>query len=518
MPDRPNQHGAAQTRTLWRRDLTTQVRATRLSHALVIIGAAFVICTGGFLGRALGEPSDVGWLLFQASFSVALGVLSWVTPRATAAILRNDCEGDAWDLLLMSPVTPARLLWAKFLAIGTWVGSYWLALLPIFALPFVFGGISVHEVCGAVLSLAALAVLMIALSLAMSSPRSTRRGLWAPAWVVPGACLAVYLGGGIGLSIVHHHTWPEIPSGAPLWLPTAWYRVVFDARAAANLVYAPLATYGLLLWLLVEIALVRFSEGRDFYAGGLRRWYIATLPWLLGLMWVPRFGFDESTQWIVAALACIAVTAHATFWLLVLAGEVVRPGPRRLRSSRSSGGVFKYLLAPGLDRGLKSMRIATALGLGALPAAEFLSSTPTIPEDVAGKIGPWIVLSTALHCIAFITFLFGLTRWLRVSGKAPRLTRYMVLGSSLAVIFVPLAVAGVADAFLKPGTDWLLLASPSPGFAFFIAERLVAGDSVDKLVGPACFAVFLWTALGVRLLWRTPPTPLPQSVASGTST
>jgi hypothetical protein len=468
---------------IWKRELRYLLRqsSTARTLGLATLVANLVVCGVADLGRGSEEPAEIGWVTFQAAFTVAYLVVVWVGPRAAAAVVAGEGARGGWDLLSLSPLSTRAVARGKFLAALTHVSLYLTVLAPTFALPCLFGGVSLLEILFGYVLLYVFAAIVVSIALAISSYNTAdRRTRFPSAPTIMALGAVVYLGGGVGLSLVANQAWFEIPSGFPLWLPTAWYRVAFDFRALTTLVYAPAAIVSMTTWFFYEVTVLNLSVPKEHQPPGLRRWFVVTLPGLVALFLVPcSWLVEPHLRWMGYALACTGISWHVAVCLYLFA--LAPPG------ARSSTGLT-YLGA------------CTGLGLLTILATAWLDSVTSRSHFPASQL--WCIASVAAYGFAFTVFLLGFTRHLRVRGRSPAQTRRALLGACFGTTVAPILTAACAQLLLDPGFNVVWLAAPSPGYAFVVADQILSGHADERLLLAAAIAVCLWFLLGLGL-WFT---------------
>lgn len=132
-----------------RRELRTQLRGGR-AGVLLSLFVGLLLLTLLLLYRAMpgranfGAPlatAEIGQALFIGLVLAMQTLIVFLAPAATLDVISREHEHDTLDMLLVSPLSPAGLLWGKLLGALAFVGLLLFASLPLFALVLVFGGI-----------------------------------------------------------------------------------------------------------------------------------------------------------------------------------------------------------------------------------------------------------------------------------------------------------------------------------------------------------------------------------------
>ena len=155
--------------------------------------------------------------IFHTFFSLAFAVVTWVGPAVAANTIAGERSGRTWEALQLTSLTPRSLARGKFLAAYTYICLYIVMLVPVGALPFLFGGVTATKV------LIAFALLFVVAVLAVAFGLSIQREVLEPGrshhrHVAGGAAssLVAYGGGGVGLSMRRTRQWPGVPPGRRL--------------------------------------------------------------------------------------------------------------------------------------------------------------------------------------------------------------------------------------------------------------------------------------------------------------
>ncbi len=119
-------------------------------------------------GAVIGQSTFIG-LMF-----LALVVICVLAPSLTAGAISGEYERKTMDLLLATPLSPFSILFGKLAAALSYIVLVLVASIPLVSLAFVFGGVTLSDLLGAlvVLFLFAVAFCMIALFLSALFRRS----------------------------------------------------------------------------------------------------------------------------------------------------------------------------------------------------------------------------------------------------------------------------------------------------------------------------------------------------------
>ena len=159
---------------LVRRELCTRMRSLRTP----IIIAVFLVVVGvaGYLSYA-GNPatssdprfaSQAGTHLFRALALTVLLLVVLITPAITASTVSGERERQTLDLLLCTPLRSRSIVLGKLASSLLFPALLLVSTLPLFALVFFLGGVTVAHVLVVVLVVAVTAVLVATIGLFLS--------------------------------------------------------------------------------------------------------------------------------------------------------------------------------------------------------------------------------------------------------------------------------------------------------------------------------------------------------------
>jgi len=133
---------------VWMRELKQAARLQRTPIILAVVTAmmTLLICSVGGVASTTSEPAKVGVGIFHTFFSLAFAVVTWVGPAVAANTIAGERSGRTWEALQLTSLTPRSIARGKFLAAFTYISLYVVMLVPVGALPFLFGGVTASEV------------------------------------------------------------------------------------------------------------------------------------------------------------------------------------------------------------------------------------------------------------------------------------------------------------------------------------------------------------------------------------
>ena len=156
---------------IWARELQQSIRRGHTPAALMLVtgGAALLITAIGGTVGVFRSPASTGAVIYQTFFSIAFFIVLLLGPALAANAIVSEREGRTWEAVLLTGMSPTEIARGKFLSSLTAIGLYIVALAPVGAVCFLFGGVTALDVVLAFAYLFAFAALSVAFGLAVSS-------------------------------------------------------------------------------------------------------------------------------------------------------------------------------------------------------------------------------------------------------------------------------------------------------------------------------------------------------------
>jgi len=417
--------------------------------------------------------------------------VTWFGPAVAANTVAGERSGRTWEALQLTGLGARRIARGKFLAAYTYICLYVVMLVPVGALPFLFGGVTATEVLLAFLILFAIAALSVAFGLAVSAKfQSPAAAIIVTLLVALPVSLGVYGGAGISLSYFAHDEWAGVPGGPPVWLPTAYVRADFGLPYCVFLILLPALGALIPAWLFYESAVANMGSPSDDRSTRLRVWFLTTMP-ALALSSALVSWHSRDIAWVYASAGLI--WTFGCFGAFLFSSEPLAPSQRVLADWQRRGtSALARSLGPGILRACLLLFVLTAGGLVENAALGVLNSKSSAQGDG--------VLAFHGYALAFFGFVVGFTAWARAraaNAGTPRL----LLASALFFAFVgPWIAMAVAGVITSQHDRAMLMASPSPSFAATMAQAASSSAPDAGLIlatGSACAAA--WALIGVGL-------------------
>jgi hypothetical protein len=268
-------------------------------------------------------------------------------------------------------------------------------------------------------------------------------------------------------------------------------RADFDLTYLVALVLLPVLGAGIPGWLFYEVTIANMAAPSDDRSTRLRIWILVTTPILALAM--TAFGLSRGkAEWFLAAIS--VCWFHAIFLAFLIAGEPLGPSARiEVHWQRSRVGKLRRALGPGIGRAALMTAPLAVLALG-LPFLVGLASATTRDDRLA-------LAALAAYAAGFTLFCLGFASWARARASGASVPR-VLLGSALFVAllgpYVAMAIGGI---FAESSSHMLLVAAPSPAFAFAVVDRMYSPGGDAELYAAAGGAAALgWGLTGLGLL------------------
>ena len=503
-PKRSLRERLGEPNPIWMREMRQALRLGRtpwILLALTLTISLFLCAVGGIASSDRTNPAKVGNGLFQAFFSIAYMVVVVVGPAVAANGIAAEREGRTWEAVLLAGLDARALTRGKFLAAYTTLSLYIVTLAPVGALSFLFGGVTATEVVTAFVFLFLVAALAVAFGLAVSSLMQSLRGA-----LVTTLALAVMIGPflylvfGLGGSSVVHSIWQDVDRESPIWLPSALTRAQFGIRYLMVLVFVPLVLIAVPARFLYAVTVANLTHETDDQSTGLKRWFVFSAPAVFALAGVPVVLTERLSSDVPVAVVC-CVFLYGLFCAFLFASDPIGPSRRvRVHWLRRKASFLTRFMGPGLPKTsvlVMLVTVSTVAAIGIVCATLLATGRP-------GTYAFHVFLVTSYAC-AFLLFVIGMLAMLRATGTSPWVTRVVAFGIIFLVSAAPWVVAAIGGALSSTGEKgWLMVASPSPFYVFYMIDRSHVYTSTTDWssisVGFVCEAG--WSLLGLLLLWR----------------
>ncbi|MGE0709723.1 MAG: ABC transporter permease [Planctomycetota bacterium] len=226
------------------------------------------------------DASLVGRAAFRGFVAVELALVVLVFPAFSCASIVEERAGKRFDLLVTTRLTPEAIARGKLLAALIYGTTFLSGTLPLVAVTFLFGGVSVGQIALFYTSLAILALVVTAFGLMISAlAQSTARAVVGTFVSLPAVLLVV----GAPLAWLWLGPFLYGPlEGSAEWLARRDALLRADAPDLLLLTLAPLLWVALWVWLFMTVAANGVRPESSDRATSLRLWFLSTWIALLG--------------------------------------------------------------------------------------------------------------------------------------------------------------------------------------------------------------------------------------------
>lgn len=163
--------------------LTTWVVLLGLFTYLIYLGARSVVGSGFGVGALFGA-GFIGSFTFEAITILLVTAVVLLVPGIAAPAIISERERQTFHLLQVTQMTPIGLVVGKFSASIAYVLVLLCAVIPVAAIPLLFGGVRFGDVLAAVAMLMVTSVMLAAVSIWMSSRAASTRGAVALSYLI----------------------------------------------------------------------------------------------------------------------------------------------------------------------------------------------------------------------------------------------------------------------------------------------------------------------------------------------
>jgi len=494
------------------RELRQSLRLPRLPWticAIVALVGLGMLSIGSIQSQV--RPATLGIHLFSGFISILLLYVALVGPATAAGAIASEREGKTLEPLLLTSLAPRDIARGKFLAAYGTIGLQILAMMPLAAIPLLFGGVTAGELLVSFVFVAALAAVSVAFGLAVASRAQTLRSALAVSILLPAAAaplgfLASYLAGN---AIIRRAHW-SIPE-SPTWWANAYTSVPFGLDYVVWLIVWPLVLLVLPFWLFTALTGANLAGPNDDRSSGLKRWFVGACVAISSAVFLTTFRVEAADSVSVATFGLVLVS----FLLLLMAVlNVGEPNTAsrlvRARWTRLGTGPIGRMLGPGLVRGAVLQILFGAIALCACYAGGVLASSAAGLRKVIGVATTTTAHATVSQALAIVLvyalmfdiFLVGLGCFLRTKKVEASVAtaRAWVIAIAVVALIVPWILSTLFGSFGSEKTA-RLIAAPSPGYAFFAFDKELTrpGDTSDFTIA-ALGAALAWGAAGLVLL------------------
>jgi len=159
------------------KELRSRMRGGRafatLTGVLILLGIfsftlyRVAIVASNYAGTPMSP--QVGQILFAGLAFLELMIICAIVPAVTAGAISGEKEGQTYEMLLTTPLSPASILWGKLISALSYIFILIFASVPLSSLVSTFGGVAVRDMLKAIVILGVVTLLLGVIGLFVSS-------------------------------------------------------------------------------------------------------------------------------------------------------------------------------------------------------------------------------------------------------------------------------------------------------------------------------------------------------------
>ncbi len=475
------------------------------------VGAVAIMVLMGSAAVSEGDtaPAEVGRAIFHLFFCTLAVVLTFAAPSQAASAFTLEKETKTWESLLLSGMSPTRVVFGKFVAIYGSILLVVIAVAPVIGVAFLFGGVSPVAVAVGFYWLLGCVAIAVSFGIAVSVRLDSTRASVALTILIFVPLATMWSGMIVALGEVARSEWGT-PFDGPIWFGPAFAERTGELDAWLLLLGLPTFFFAMVSWLNLSGAVAGIDAPGVDRSSGLKRWSIfaafGTVATVVGLTTLMTDADDASAVLIV--FGGLALAFVFTTIALVFANEP--PLPPRLGAPTNALRKLLYdVLGPGAGPTLRFTFVVLAASIGSMGAisvamryARFPMSSEHLPADIGAfliTLGGIAVLSALAATAAFL-------RSLLRNGAAARLLAVVIF---VGVTFASMVGAAVVNPRVIDRLDHYVppLVALSPIGPVVLAARSLShvviseeeiGTGLSACVVYGGLALALWLAVEVR--------------------
>ena len=112
---------------------------------------------------------QIGQTLFTALAVLEMLMICMITPAVTAGAISSEHEKLTYEMLLTTPMKPARILWGKLFSALSYIFLLVFAAIPLASLVFIYGGVAPRDMFKALTILVSTAIMLGTIGIFMST-------------------------------------------------------------------------------------------------------------------------------------------------------------------------------------------------------------------------------------------------------------------------------------------------------------------------------------------------------------
>lgn len=431
-----------------------------------------VFTTGALEANQGGLPASVGRTLFHLFFIIATLVLGIVAPSQSATSLTSEKEQKTLESIILTGLSPWRILWGKFAGSVASMFLVLVAFLPVAGIVLLFGGISPYHILLGYLFLLLLLAPSSGFGVAISAHLSSSRvatiisSLTSVFFTIVLLIVLTDIGDG-------HSFRSGGGMGGPFFFIDLILQQSFDILTVSYVSVIAIALSGFPTWFYLASALAALRPPSYNPIFPLKVWSVALSLCAILVVVVTSFGSYRMNYVALEETGLRAMTWWGILLVLFSLIFINEPTLARTHTDREHPSLFRKVLAffgPGAAPTLRFAVALITLSTAALAASIITIWAMLIPETLrADSFVPCIlVLSTGYIASAVTLVCFGVLLRI-VTGKGV-IARLLVIGGLALAVFVPIFVLALSG--YTSSSDIPSVAQVSPILPILLVQRI----------------------------------------------
>lgn len=470
------------------------------------IGLVAIVVLMGSAGVSEGNtaPAEVGRAIFHLFFSTLAVVLLFAAPSQAASAFTLEKETKTWESLLLSGMSPTRVVLGKFFAIYGSILLVVIAVAPVIGVAFLFGGVSPVAVLVGFYWLLGCVAIAVSFGIAVSVRLDSTRASVAATTVIFVPLAMMWSGMIVALGEVARSEWGT-PFDGPIWFGPAFAERTGELDAWLLLLGLPTFFFAMVSWLNLSGAIAGIDAPGVDRSSGLKRWSIfaaaGTGATVVGLTFLMTDADDAGAVLVIFGMMSLAFVF--TLIALVFANEP--PLPPRLGAPKQVLRKLWYdVFGPGAGPTLRFTFLILGLGIGGMGALSALTRHLLFPGSSDHPSADLGAAFLTFGGISVLCALAATAAWLRALLRNGAAARLLAVVLFTGITFASMVGAAVLNPRVIDRLDHYVppLVGMSPIGPMVLAARSLGHDTPDieeLTTGVAACAVYAGLALALWL-------------------
>lgn len=407
--------------------------------------ATVVLMGSATVSEGTAAPAEVGRATYHIFFTVVWLVLLFTAPGQAASAFTLEKETKTWESLLLSGMSPTRIVTGKFIAILGSILLVVIAVAPVIGVSFLFGGVSPTAVLLAFYWLLGTLAVAVSFGIAVSIRVESTRTAVSLTSVLFIPLALMWAGMIVALGDAAQSSW-STPFDGPIWFGPALAERWGELDAWLLLVVLPTFFFSMLVWLNLAGAIAGVKAPGVDRSTGLKVWALyALFGTAVAVIGTTFLGTNAEDAGEIAVVFCgLALSFVFTVVALLFANEPPLP-PRASTPAQPLVRFVWGLLGPGAAPTLRFTLLVLVVGTvgmcfgTAVPRhLRFPGSSDHVDADAA-------MLVLGVGGAAVLASFASIAAWLRSLLRNGAAARVLALVLFAGVAFGSMLVATVLD-------------------------------------------------------------------------